>query len=91
MNGPKVQTYFEEDTGWPVLMSKIIIPDLRILANFMVENYKMNKDYPRTVFNAAAFVGNQGAKYLGFFSSRSLKMREKCTSFAQFVYFSREV
>ena len=55
----KVQTYFEEDTGWPVLMSKIIIPDLRILANFMVQNYKMNKDYPRTVFNTAAFVGNQ--------------------------------
>ena len=55
----KVQTYFEEDTGWPVLMSKIIIPDLRILANFMVQNYKMNKDYPRTVFNTAALVGNQ--------------------------------
>ena len=32
-----------------------------------------------------------GAKYLGFFSSRSLKMREKCISFAQFVYFLREV
>ena len=28
-----------------------------------------------------------GAKYLGFFSSRSLKTREKCISFAQFVYF----
>ena len=27
----------------------------------------------------------QGAKYLGFFSSRSLKMREKCISFAQLV------
>ena len=26
-----------------------------------------------------------------FFSSRSFKMREKCTSFAQFVYFLREV
>ena len=55
----KVQTYFEEDTGWSVLMSKIIIPDLRILANFMVQNYKINKNYPRTVFNTAAFVGNQ--------------------------------
>ena len=31
---------------------------------------------------------NLGAKYLGFFSSRSLKTREKYTiSFAQFVYF----
>ena len=34
---------------------------------------------------------NLGAKYLCFFSSRSLKMREKCISFAQFVYFLREV
>ena len=40
----KVQTYFEEDTGWPILMTKIITPDLRILANFMVQNYKVNKD-----------------------------------------------
>ena len=32
-----------------------------------------------------------GAKYLDFFSSRSLKMRGKCISFAQFVYFLREV
>ena len=32
-----------------------------------------------------------GAKYLFCFSSRSLKMREKYISFAQFVYFLREV
>ena len=32
-----------------------------------------------------------GAKYLFFFSSRSLKTREKYISFAQFVYFLREV
>ena len=32
-----------------------------------------------------------GAKYLVFFSSRSLKTREKYISFAQFVYFLREV
>ena len=32
-----------------------------------------------------------GAKYLGFFSSRSLKTREKYISFAQFLYFLREV
>ena len=31
-----------------------------------------------------------GAKYLGFFSSRSLEMREKCIGFAQFLYFLRE-
>ena len=34
---------------------------------------------------------HQGAKYLGFFSSRSLKTKEKYISFAQFVYFLREV
>ena len=32
-----------------------------------------------------------GAKYLFFFSSHSLKTREKYISFAQFVYFLREV
>ena len=32
-----------------------------------------------------------GAKYLSFFSSRSLKMREKYISFAQFVHFLREL
>jgi hypothetical protein len=32
-----------------------------------------------------------GEKYLGFFSSCSLKMREKYISFAHFVYFLREV
>ena len=32
-----------------------------------------------------------GTKYLGFFFSRSLKTREKYISFAQFVYFLREV
>ena len=29
---------------------------------------------------------SSGAKYLGVFSSRSLKMREKYISFAQFLY-----
>ena len=32
-----------------------------------------------------------GVKYLGFFSSCSLKTREKYISFAQFVYFFSEV
>ena len=31
---------------------------------------------------------DKGAKYLGFFSSRSLKTREKCISFAQLVLLS---
>ena len=34
---------------------------------------------------------NYGAKYLVFFSSRSLQTREKYISFAQFVHFLREV
>ena len=34
---------------------------------------------------------DNGAKYLAFFSSHSLKTREKYNSFAQFVYFLREV
>ena len=38
----------------------------------------------------AKFDATLGAKYLGVFSSRSLKTREKCISFAQFVYFLRE-
>ena len=33
----------------------------------------------------------KGAKYLIFFSSCSLKMREKYVSFAQFAYFLREM
>ena len=41
--------------------------------------------------SACYLTGNFGAKYLVFFSSRSLKTREKCISFAQFVYFLREV
>ena len=39
-------------------------------------------------YHVAVYIG---AKYLGFFSSPSLKTREKCISFAQFVYFLREV
>ena len=34
------------------------------------------------------FLKDPGAKYLGFFSSRSLKTREKCISFAQLVLLS---
>ena len=36
-------------------------------------------------------IANQGAKCLVSFPSRSLKKREKYNSFAQFVYFLREV
>ena len=39
----------------------------------------------------AAIAISLGAKYLLFFSSRSLKTREKHISFAQFLYFLREV
>ena len=39
----------------------------------------------------AAIAISLGAKYLLFFSSRSLKTREKYISFVQFLYFLREV
>ena len=39
----------------------------------------------------SVITGALGAKYLGVFSSCSLKMREKYISFAQFVYFLMEV
>ena len=39
----------------------------------------------------AVFTLHTGAKYLGFFSFHSLKTREKYISFAQFIYFLREV
>ena len=40
---------------------------------------------------APNFSHMHGMKYLVSFSSRSLKMREKYISFAQLVYFLREV
>ena len=44
------------------------------------------------MINLFGYAGpDQGAKYLGFFSSRSLKTKEKYNSFAQFVYFLREM
>jgi hypothetical protein len=39
----------------------------------------------------AAIAISLGVKYLLFFSSRFLKTREKYISFAQFLYFLREV
>jgi hypothetical protein len=40
---------------------------------------------------SAIFGGEYGAKYLGFFSSRSFKTRGKYISFPKFLYFLREV
>ena len=60
----------------------------------MVKNLPRPKDEPRCGYDGKKCPQDQnslGAKYLGFFSSRSLKMREKYISFAQFVYFLREV
>ena len=52
-----------------------------------------NTEYEGERYSNAIEIYNRalGAKYLNFFSSRSLKMREKCISFAQFVYFLRKV
>ena len=52
--------------------------------------------YPKSMLPATIQLDDQQIEYLwceifGFFSYRSLKMREKYISFAQFVYFSREV
>ena len=46
-----------------------------------------NKHFQDMVFQLKRLLG---AKYLAFFSSRSLKTREKYISFAQFVYFLRK-
>ena len=49
------------------------------------------KRYHRKQNNSHIFHDDLGVKYLVLFSSCSLKMREKYISFAQFVYFLREV
>jgi hypothetical protein len=56
-------------------------PDNRQM-NTCLGKYENHFDEPR---------GNKGAKYLFFSFSRSLKTREKYISFAQFVYFLREL
>ena len=49
---------------------------------------KREKILTRIKINKFYLGGDQGAKYLGFFSSRSLKTKEKCISFAQLVLLS---
>ena len=55
------------------------------------KNVPDNWSFLEKLLNAADPNTNIGAKYLGFFSSRSLKTRENYISFAQFVYFFREL
>ena len=50
-----------------------------------------NPDVKLDLMFVASLISDLGAKYLGFFSSCSPKIREKYISFAQFVYFLREV
>ena len=60
-----------------------------------VEDFEVEKEYFNNEQSAEKIVDIAkdiiGAKYLGFFSSRSLKTREKYISIAQFVHFLREV
>ena len=46
-----------------------------------------NPDVKLDLMFVASLISDLGAKYLVFFSSCSLKTREKYISFAQFVYF----
>ena len=62
-----------------------MIEQIEIIKN-KLEEYKLDHKT-----HESSIEDDIGAKYLGFFSSRSLKMREKCISFAQLVYFLREV
>ena len=59
-------------------------------ANFYVKT-PLNKDDVEEMKARAQQNKLFGAKYLDFFSSGSLKTREKYINFAQFVYFLREV
>ena len=50
--------------------------------------YRKNRQKSRQIAMSIILPGNPGAKYLGFFSSHSLKTREKYVSFPQFVLLS---
>ena len=71
-------TYEERNTYLPVMKSLVKVMESRYPA-------------PEDVNTLLVLSRDLGAKYLGFFSSRSLNMREKYISFAQFVYFLRKV
>ena len=60
-----------------------------------VEDFEVEKEYLNNEQSIGKIVDIAkdiiGAKYLGFFSSRSLKTRENYISFPQFVYFLRDL
>ena len=62
-----------------------MIEQIEIIKN-KLEEYKLDHKT-----HESSIEDDIGAKYFGFFSSRSLKTREKYTSFGQFVYFLKEV
>ena len=70
--------------------------DVKQFNDMMKNRFNLNATQFRPELRKKFFLLKQdsflkGAKYLGVFSSRSLKLREKCISFAQFVYFLREL
>ena len=63
----------------------IVIKDFQLVQNSKgILNLFMRRGSPIFAINVESVLG---AKYLFFFSSRFVKMKEKYISFAQFVYF----
>ena len=63
----------------------IVIKDFQLVQNSKgILNLFMRRESPIFAINVESVLG---AKYLFFFSSRFVKMKEKYISFAQFVYF----
>ena len=59
------------------------VPNSKILNLFFAGGAKVKEEPEKEDLS-----DDQGSKYLGFFSSRSIKTREKCNSFAQLVLLS---
>ena len=62
-----------------------------VQGNDTINNIGDLQDVVETYSEKLDAIESLGAKYLGFFSAHFLKTREKYNSFAQFVYFLREV
>ena len=69
--------------------TKTLITNKIYAYDFSIDDYELIGETPDTPLGDHACTGllnDQGAKYLFFFSSRSLKTREKYISFAQLVF-----
>ena len=73
------------------LLTYLYVPLNSMMADLALKVPQINwMLYFQELVHPMTMTEDEGAKYLGFFSSCSLKMREKYISFAQFVYFLRE-